>query len=313
MTRKLHPRAYQLRFLSGASVRADGRAPDAARRATLTAGSVGTAVGSAMAKLGRTTGRTTAVAGVSATLVPPSAGEPGAGRLDVVVHPAALGARGGRDRSDGGIAAFLKEALGGIVDLEALCVEEGVLVWALKVSVYCVDNDGNAEDAMLFAAVGALLDVRLPTVRMVDDLPEGDPDAIVYRDEDEDAGEHSDNGDDEEAQAAARAKAAEDERVLAVVSEERTERLQIADFSLSVSFALLDEYVLLDPSRDEETVADGRITLVFRSKGALRSVLKPGGAAVSPALIARCLPIAQRHLADMLKQLNLPVAAPPQT
>lgn len=169
---------------------------------------------------------------------------------------------------------------------------------------------------MLFAAVGALLDVRLRTVRMVDDLPEGDPDAIVYQDADGDAGKDSDKVDDDDNRAravAACVKAAEDERVLAVVTEGRTERLQIADCSLSVSFALLDEYVLLVLSRDEEKVSDGRVTLVFQSKGALRSVLKPAAAAVSPSLIARCLLVAQRQLADTLKQLDTAVAASPKT
>lgn len=306
--RKLHPRAYLKRFLTGASVRADGRAPDAARRATLTAGSVTSAVGSAMAKLGRTT----AVAGVSATLVPPSptSTDQAAGTLAVAVHVLPLaGGRAGSSGAGGGarnadvacLAAFVRENVAGHVDLGALCVEEGTLVWALKLTVYCVDHDGNVEDAMLLAATAALLNVRLPAVRMVDDLPEGDPDArpLCADDDGEDTG-----GDD--ASVATAAGAAADDKVLAVASADRTVRLNVSEVSLSVSFAVFDEYLLLDPNRAEEGVADARITLVLRSNGDLRAVHKPGGTAVAASAVGRCLPLAQKQVAALVKVLDLP-------
>jgi exosome complex RNA-binding protein Rrp42 (RNase PH superfamily) len=306
--KKLHPRAYLQRFLSGASVRSDGRAADSARRVSVTAGSVSSAVGSALAKLGRTT----AVAGVTAALVAPPAAEPGVGALAVAVHvlPLAGPGKGGSGAGSGAgrsaevacLAAFVRENVLGGVDLAGLCVEEGVLVWALKLTVYCVDHDGNLEDAMLLAATAALLDVRLPTVRMVDDLPEGDPDVRVYGED----GEDGEDGEEVGAAAAAAAAAVTDERVLAVVSEERAVRLGIGDFCLSVSFAVFEDRLLLDPSRDEEAVADARITLVLRSTGDLRAVHKPGGAPISPMVIGRSLQVAQKQVAALVKALELP-------
>lgn len=59
---------YIDRFLEN-QIRPDGRGMSKARKLTMTTGSVTTAVGSAMLKLGRTT----AVAGVQARLVEPSA------------------------------------------------------------------------------------------------------------------------------------------------------------------------------------------------------------------------------------------------
>jgi exosome complex component RRP43 len=276
--RRLHPREYQRRFLN-ATVRSDGRAPDAARRATLTAGSLSGAIGSAMAKLGRTT----AVAGISATLVEPSAAEPGVGLLTVNVQVLSMAGAPGKSGSERGsssacLGEFVRENVLHHVDLPSLCVEEAVLVWALSLTVYCVDNDGNVEDAMLLAATAALRDARLPSVRLVDDLPAGDIDC-------------------------ADTNAPTEDKALAVVSRERSVALVLHDYSLAVSFALFDRHLLLDPTREEEAVSDARITLVLRPSGELRAVHKPGGAPISVAAVGNCLDLAKTRLAALVNML----------
>lgn len=298
--KKLHPSEYLKRFLDGPSVRADGRSPSAARRAALTTASITSAVGSAMAKLGRTT----AVAGVEATLAPPptTAVDQSVGSLAIAVHVPALaggpqsgssGATGSACNADiQGLAAFVRENTVGNLDLAALCVEDGVLVWNLKLSVYCIDHDGNIEDAMLLAATAALLNVRLPTVRLIDDLPEGDPDARVYSSAPEDPATGG--------PAASTPPVDEDDKVLAVVSEDRPVRLGMTDFCLSASFAVFEDHFLLDPCRDEELVAHSRVTLVLRSNGGLRAVHKPGGAAVAVTAIGAGLSVAQKQVADLV-------------
>lgn len=308
--RKLHPRAYLRRFLNDASVRADGRRFNAARRANLTVGSVSSALGSAMAKLGRTT----AVAGVSAKLVPPAPGaDSAAGTLDVAVHvlPLAGAGHAGSSGAAGGglnadvacLAAFVRENVVGHVDLSALCVEKETLVWALKITLYCIDHDGNMEDAMLLAGTAALLDVRLPTVRMIDDLPPGDPDSLVLKDVECDDADREDEDAPSEATEGASARS---DKALAVFSAERTNRLEIHDFSLSFSFAVFEEHILLDPSREEEHVADSRVSLVLRSNGDLRAVHKPGGSPVPIEAVSQCLPDAQKQQAVLLKLLQIP-------
>lgn len=306
--RKLHPRSYLRRFLTDASVRADGRALNAARRANLTAGSVSSALGSAMVKLGRTT----AVAGISGKLVPPAPGADAAcGTLDVSVHVLPLAGAGhvGSSGASGGglnadvacIAAFVRETVAGHVELASLCVEKETLVWALKLTLYCVDHDGNMEDAMVFAATAALLDVRLPTVRMIDDLPSSDPDAALSRDTDDDGS----GGDDAALSGETAASSARDGKVLAVFTSERTNRLEMNDFSLSFSFVTFEDFILLDPSRDEESVADSRITLVLRSNGELRAVHKPGGNPVPIDAVRKCLVAAQSQLSVLLNLLDV--------
>jgi exosome complex component RRP43 len=271
---RLHPREYQRRFLS-AAVRSDGRSPAAARRATLTMGSLSSAVGSAMVKLGRTT----AVAGLSATLVEPPAVDPAVGSIAVNVQVLSMAGPGGKSGAERGadaacLAEFIRENVVRHVDCPSLC-EEGVLVWALSLTVYCVDHDGNVEDAMLLAATAALRDARLPDVRLVDDLPDGDADCIG-------------------------GVGVAEEKVLAVVSGERTTSLLLNDYCLAVSFVLFDEHLLLDPTREEEAVADARITLVLRPSGELRAVHKPGGAPISVTSIGKCLELAKPKLAAMV-------------
>lgn len=274
--KKLYPKEYLRKYLSE-SVRTDGRDMISARKASLTTGSISPAVGSAMAKLGRTT----VVAGVTATLVRPAPGVTRSGIISLIVNilPMAGGKSGfgsSRNADTACLSEFVRENSLRYVDLDQLCVLEEELVWKLSVTVYCLDNDGNLEDVSLFAATAALQDVRLPTIRVLEEFTEDE------MDDDDGGGMQTENDVKPSSTLIA-------DRALAVASDERTIPLKMSDYSNSVTFAILDGRALLDPSREEEMVADSLITLVLRSNGTLRAVQKPGGAPVSQDLIRSCI------------------------
>lgn len=52
----------------------------------------------------------------------------------------------------------------GAVDTEALCIVAGERVWAIKVTISIVDDDGNLIDACAIAAISALHHFRRPDV-----------------------------------------------------------------------------------------------------------------------------------------------------
>lgn len=52
----------------------------------------------------------------------------------------------------------------GVIDMEALCIEEGQLVWGVFVDLHILDYDGNLFDACSIAALAAVLDAVLPAV-----------------------------------------------------------------------------------------------------------------------------------------------------
>lgn len=284
---KVHPHEYVRRFLSK-DVRPDGRALSSARKLHMTPSSIGTSVGSAMIKLGKTT----VVAGVSATLVQPPAGDPERGSLEVIVElvsTASPNYKAGRTSDE---AVCLSEYVRGLisphVNLVDLCVEPGLLVWNLRLTVYCLDNDGNLEDSTLLAAVGALMDVMLPNVKLIDDdesNPKGD---------DVDMADASD-GTTIEMQSSS---------VIAEASIDRPNSLEFETYPIPVSFAIFEGKALLDPSLDEEAVSESKITFLFRPNGELRGVLKPGGKQISENMYLSCLAEAKSRSSFLVKQLE---------
>lgn len=286
--RRVNPRDYLRRFLAK-DIRPDGRAPNMARKINITAGSINTAVGSAMVKLGRTT----AVAGVHATLVEPSPSSPGDGILDVVVEMLPIvtisgGNRGTRAVDDAvALSHYLRNWIVPHVQLADLCVEKAQLVWRLRLTVYCIDNDGNLEDAVVLAAVAAIGNVKLPSVTLL----EGD--------EGTDVGADDSAMTDDDAE-----KIRESSSVVAMASEERNTLLQAEGLPVTVSFSLFDGKALLDPSGEEEAVADSRLTMVFRPTGELRGVDKGGGKNISEDLLASCMRLAQERVDLLVNKLN---------
>lgn len=284
--RKVHPRDYLRRFLNN-DVRPDGRSPSKPRRISITVGSIETAVGSAMLKLGRTT----AVAGIHATLVQPSAGTPDQGILDVAVELLSMAAaqyKSGRSSDEAVcLTEYLRSLIAPHVDLSKLCVEEGLLVWRLRLTVYCVDNDGNLEDAILLAGVAAMRNVLLPTVRILD--------------EDQDGSNGTNPGETSTEDVKA---TGQSDSIIAVATSERSNSLEMDSYPLPVSFVLFDGKALIDPSVEEEAVCDSRITFLFRPTGELRGVLKPGGKNVSEEVYQSCLAQAKGRIPKLQAKLE---------
>lgn len=283
----MHPREYLQRFLNN-EVRPDGRSPTTARKVNITLGSIGTAVGSAMLKLGRTT----AVAGVHATLVQPAAGAPDQGILDVAVELLSMAAaqyKSGRSSDEAlCLTEYVRSLLAPHVDLSKLCVEEGLLAWRLRLTAYCIDNDGNLEDAVLLAAVAAMKNVKLPTVRMTDEDQNGSSETNAAATIMEDG-----------------KRTGQSDSVIASATSQRTNSLEMDSYPLPVSFILFDGKSLIDPSMEEEAVCDARITFLFRPSGDLRGVLKPGGKHLSEEVYRSCLAQAKERIPKLQAKLEL--------
>eukprot|EP00737_Agarophyton_chilense_P003662 gb/GEZJ01004346.1/.p2 GENE.gb/GEZJ01004346.1/~~gb/GEZJ01004346.1/.p2 ORF type:complete len:295 (-),score=48.34 gb/GEZJ01004346.1/:2518-3402(-) len=283
--RKIHPREYLKRFI-GKEVRPDGRALTTARVFKLTTSSLSTAVGSALVRLGSTT----VLAGVTATLVRPDHANPEKGMTSVSVELLSTSCGVSRNvRTDDALVLteFLRTLISPHIDLSKLCIEPGKLVWNLCLTVYCIDHDGNLEDSVVLAAVAALRDVRLPTVRMTD----------------EQANEVENGDENDEMKTEQHGVEEENGSAVAVVSAERTESLEIDNFPLTVSFQIFCEKALIDPSAEEENVCASRVTFILRPSGALKGILKPGGHNFSEQLCNNCLKQSQKRAAEYMKVL----------
>lgn len=285
--RKVHPREYLKRFLVN-DVRPDGRAPFSTRKVSVSTGSIATAIGSAMLKLGRTT----VVAGVHGTLIQPPPGTLDQGIVDVAVEllsAASPNHRTGRTSDDAScLTEYVRSLILPHVNLTKLCVEAGLLVWRLRLTVYCIDNDGNLEDSTLLAAVAAIRNVTLPNVRLIDDENldvNGHESKSANMTDVNDVVQYGDS-------------------VIAEASADRPNPLEMDGFPLPVSFILFDDKALIDPSAEEESVCESRLTFLFCATGELRGVLKPGGKNISKELYKSCLNQAKERIPLLLEKLG---------
>lgn len=162
--KRLHPQAYLGRFLSSA-IREDGRSLLAFRETTVALGSITTADGSAFVRMGNTS----CIAAVKAEIAVPQLSRPQDGYLIPNVELAAVCSSKFKPGAPGNEAQVLTDRVltflnnaDLFVTNDTLCIHSGKAVWCLYLDVSFICFDGNAFDAAILAAVGALLITTLP-------------------------------------------------------------------------------------------------------------------------------------------------------
>lgn len=164
------------------------------------------------------------------------------------------------------------------VDVERLVAVGGKLRWRLKVVVYVMEDDGAVEDVTVLAVVAALKDARLPTIALKED-----EENIIEKEEEVEE---------------------KYEEAVAVASADRMLTLGIGGFSVAMSFVIFDGRLLIDPTKEEEGVANGKFTLVFSSGNSLQSVKKSGGVPLSDSLLEKATEQGQARATEMLQALE---------
>ena len=254
--RALYPEAV-LTALVEAGARADGRPLARARKPSVAPGAAPRSAASALAQLGSTR----VIAAVNPTLVSPGATTGGA-ELAVAVE-VALGAEpdlaAAAARAEE-LAAPLERDLRAGLRLDTCVVDlppgAEPHAWRLAVDVLVFSCDGAVADCALLAAVAALRALELPAL------------------------EDSGSGGTLRAQAPGAAAG---------------RRLDWEDDApVGLTAALYKGRLLVDPTAEEERVAEALIRVVAGADGAVLAVHKPGGSAdASDARLVECVAAAQ--------------------
>ena len=256
--RTVHPREFYGRFLAR-GVRPDGRALLRPRHVSATSSVVGSAAGSAMLKLGRTM----VLAGVQLEATPPSEGEPSSGRVVVGLEVAAVASAGddtstagGGGRSEREHAALL-ELLQGTA---ATLVPPDALCIAEGKAVWTayVDLYVLEHDGNLADAAVLALARALGDTRLPRVTVEAEGGALV-------------------------------------VAEEAALPLPLGPAPLAVSFGVRDGQLLLDPTREEESLVSTGFTVLVDADAAFAGLHKPGGAPLDDDLLARATQAARER------------------
>lgn len=108
-------------------------------------------------------GRTLVLGCLDANIVMPPAERPNEGSIQVSVNYSRATVDDMNDRASGSALSYLLERLlrgSRVVDPESLCLLSGRKVWALKLKLRVVVNDGNVNDACCLAMIGSLMHFR---------------------------------------------------------------------------------------------------------------------------------------------------------
>ena len=84
---------------------------------------------------------------------------------------------------------------------------------------------------------------------------------------------------------------------------EETQDLKMSSPPLSVTFAKIDDYIIADPTRDEEHVMSVRFTIAFDSDDTISSMQKSGPGTLTSKEINSSVERASKIVKKMRKQL----------
>ncbi|MCO5605280.1 hypothetical protein L7F22_059462 [Adiantum nelumboides] len=153
------------------------------------------------------------------------------------------------------------------IDTESLCIVSGKAAWLLRVDIHVLDNGGNLIDAACFAALAALLSVRLPECGLAGDHGQ---DVVIY-------------------------------------PPEVREPVPLIVHYLPISFTFGffgEELVVMDPTYKEELLMRGRLTIILNVDGDICAIQKAGGIGVNSCDILHCLQNASTKIAEVTSSLR---------
>ncbi|KAK7310223.1 hypothetical protein RJT34_07607 [Clitoria ternatea] len=267
--RRLFPLRYFERHLAE-SIRPDGRPLMKARETSIFLGAVASANGSALVKIGSTTMLTA----IKMEVMTPSLESPDEGCIAIDFHMPPICSpivRPGRPAEASPVVSKqLSDTISSskMIDLKELSLVSGKAAWMAYLDVYCLDADGALFDAALLSAVAALSHLQIPAVAMNDDGR-----IIIMSDE-------------------------EGQKQEPVNKEKR--KLTLKSILFSLTCILHKNYILVDPTSEEESIMETHVTIVLDTSGQLISFYKPGGSVLAyTAAIQDCVAISRQRVQEL--------------
>ncbi|KAM4133924.1 hypothetical protein ACJW30_01G368600 [Castanea mollissima] len=274
--RRLFPLRFYERHLIE-SIRPDGRPLGRARDTTIALGAVASAEGSALAKIGSTT----MLAAIKMEVMTPSMDSPDQGCIAIDFHMPPICSPIVRPGRPAEIAPVVSKQLSdtisssGMINLKELSLVSGKAAWMAYLDIYCLDADGALFDAALLSAVAAFSHLQIPAVSLNDDGK-----IVVVSEE---------NGGKLEKDA---------------VNKERM-KLTLKSIPFSLTCVLHKNYILADPTAEEESIMETVVTVVLDSSSQLVSLYKPGGPVLAyTSAIQDCVALTRQRMKELQKILD---------
>jgi len=84
-------------------------------------------------------------------------------------------------------------------------------------------------------------------------------------------------------------------QVIALPTDEHSTKIEILNYPIPTSFALVDEYILCDPTLEEEELSGGLVSVVTCSSGGIVALRKSGGASIDNEKLRECIQEAKKR------------------
>ncbi|KAL0337953.1 UNVERIFIED_CONTAM: Exosome complex component RRP43 [Sesamum calycinum] len=282
--RRLFPIRFHERHLLE-SIRPDGRALGRARTRRLClsnllklGGAVASANGSALAKIGCTT----MLAAIKMEVMTPTAEAPDEGCIAIDFHMPPICSPLVRPGRPAEVAPVISKQLSdtilssGMINLKELCLVSGKAAWMAYLDIYCLDADGALFDAALLSAVAAFSHLQIPVVSLNDDgrivlIPDDNSGAMKEKEP---------------------------------VNKEKI-KLKLNNLPFSLTCVLHKNYILADPTSEEESIMETFLTVVLDSSFQLVSLNKPGGPGLAhTSAIQDCITLTRQRVKEVQKILQ---------
>jgi len=224
--------------------RADGRKFDEFRNIEIETGFISKAEGSSRVKIGNTQ----VVAGIKMDIGDPYPDSPEKGVMMTAAELIPLASpdfEAGPPREDAiELARVVDRGIreSEVIGLDKLCIEPGEKVWMVFIDIHIIDFDGNLFDAASLAALAALFNTIVPIERMrpnLERLQEKIPSIKNYLEE-----------------------------------NPKDYQLPMNEPPISCTSVKFNDVVVLDPSLDEEEIAEVRLTVATDKNGDIRAMQK---------------------------------------
>ncbi|KAJ5066142.1 exosome complex component rrp43 [Anaeramoeba ignava] len=157
-------------------------------------------------------------------------------------------------------------------------------VLCLNVDVYCLNHDGSIFDAALISVFMTLFHARIPEE--------------IFRVSQE---EKIDSLNGENLSTVKNDSYEKPFEILIDDQKKKFFEIPIRNVLFPITFGFFREYLLADPTSEEEKVLDSQFTIVFSSDGSICSVYKPGGKIIIEKKIKKCFELAKKRV-EFLKQ-----------
>jgi len=224
--------------------RADGRKFDEFRNIEIETGLISKAEGSARVKIGKTQ----VVAGIKMDIGEPYSDSPEKGVMMTAAELIPLASpdfEAGPPRENAiELARVVDRGIreSEVIGLDKLCIEPGEIIWLVFIDIHIIDFDGNLFDAASLAALAALFNTTVPIERIRSKLErqqEKIPSIKTYLEE-----------------------------------NPKDYQLPMNEPPISCTSVKFNDVVVLDPSLDEEEIAEVRLTVATDKNGNIRAMQK---------------------------------------